>query len=748
MRSMLLFPPGWDPRSPYLALPVLKAYLEEHEKEIAIRDINLDFYDLFFSDTYFKKLGEKFPEVKKNLYWKATEYIDKAKGYIRQKESSAEDKKFAWNIFSKISYLSGKIYDGFEIDFNSLNFKYSYKSTEDVAIAIGDKAVNPLIEYFEKDCFIINEIISSQTDYIGISVTVATQLIPTLTLCSVIRKKCPSVKHIQLGGNFITRIADLIVEGHMFWDYIDSILVYDGEENLLNLIQVLEDNANFSEVNNLYYCDEKSHLVKNQIVAAKAINQLTPNFDGFKLDKYFTDDVWLPLYTSRACLCKCAFCTIPNASGGVYRHMKAEQVVDNIKKLHEKYDIHNFSFVDETFLVPKMKRIATLLNDYNKDISWYCETRFSKLLTLETTEILKRGGCQNIQFGLESYNQRVLDAMKKNIKLDWVEKNIINCLKSGISVHLFFMTGFPTETYEEALNTYRFVDKILNDSKKKYGLTNSTMGFGAFGLEVGSEVYNKPDEYGITILPTDKFFDLDISRNYSASIGLSQKETQTLIQNQKDKFVFENKDLICENPKSIRPSEMEIISQKTVRNKTKVFQVFKDNYESRFYSMHNYISHITKKGFTIFYNMKEDTFLQVFRDEVFVKNNKVYFFSNKLIADFVYYGFIDSSEKKISLVGWDSVVQKNYKLFLNDIIIKKIEGKIFVSNIITNETMITNSLGYELLTFFNKKRSFKEFIEFIKEVRVIIPIDKIVKLLQDGLEQNILKVLDTQQERR
>ncbi|MFK5243309.1 hypothetical protein ACI3PF_22050, partial [Lactococcus lactis] len=47
----------------------------------------------------------------------------------------------------------------------------------------------------------------------------------------------------------------------------------------------------------------------------------------------------------------------------------------------EKYGISHFSFVDETFLVPKMKQIAKLLIDNEqKDISWYCETRFSKLL--------------------------------------------------------------------------------------------------------------------------------------------------------------------------------------------------------------------------------------------------------------------------------------------------------------------------------------------------------------------------------
>lgn len=79
---------------------------------------------------------------------------------------------------------------------------------------------------------------------------------------------------------------------------------------------------------------------------------------------------------------------------------------------------------------------------------------------------LEKRGCSNIQFGLESYNQRVLDLMDKNIDIAWIEPNIINCFEAGISVHLFFMTGFPTETLEEAKNTYHFANEMILKSKR------------------------------------------------------------------------------------------------------------------------------------------------------------------------------------------------------------------------------------------------------------------------------------------
>ncbi|MDN6392043.1 MAG: radical SAM protein, partial [Lactococcus lactis] len=459
---MLIFPPGWDPRGPYLSLPVLKAYLQQNNQEVLIRDENVEFYDFFFSEQFFKRMSRETSTLKKSIYFNSTLHIQEAKDVIRSKDSKSWQRKFAWNVLSNLNYLAGKVYKGFEIDFNSMHFKYSHDSTSEIMKALSDRAANPLIEYFEKDCSTIEEIKNQEIEYIGFSVTGNTQLIPTLTMCKAIKELCPSVKHIQLGGNFITRISSLIGNLHPFWNYIDSMLLYDGEENLSSFLQQLENNKDYSNIPNLYYLDDHRNFKRNEIVESKTINSLPPDFDGFDFSKYFTDNLWIPIYTSRACVNKSTFCTIPNASGGKFRHMPAKKVVENMEVVKEKYGISHFSFVDETFLVPKMKQIAKLLIDNEqKDISWYCETRFSKLLTADTTQILRKGGCSNIQFGLESYNQRVLDLMDKNIDIAWIEPNIINCFEAGISVHLFFMTGFPTETLEEAKNTYHFANEMI-----------------------------------------------------------------------------------------------------------------------------------------------------------------------------------------------------------------------------------------------------------------------------------------------
>jgi len=52
LKTMLLFPPEWVPTAPYLALPSLTAVLRAEGHEVIQRDINIEMYDLFFSDTF------------------------------------------------------------------------------------------------------------------------------------------------------------------------------------------------------------------------------------------------------------------------------------------------------------------------------------------------------------------------------------------------------------------------------------------------------------------------------------------------------------------------------------------------------------------------------------------------------------------------------------------------------------------------------------------------------------------------
>ena len=70
--------------------------------------------------------------------------------------------------------------------------------------------------------------------------------------------------------------------------------------------------------------------------------------------------------------------------------------------------------------------------------------RFEKALDGDLLEKMYKSGCQKLVFGLESYNQRVLDLMKKGIKADVVKRILDACLKVGIAFHIYIalLLGF------------------------------------------------------------------------------------------------------------------------------------------------------------------------------------------------------------------------------------------------------------------------------------------------------------------
>ena len=128
-------------------------------------------------------------------------------------------------------------------------------------------------------------------------------------------------------------------------------------------------------------------------------------------------------------------------------------------------ELRRFFFTDECFALSPTKRLCQQIIDKKLDIKWTCEMRFEKHLTRELLASMRDAGCLKIVFGLESFNQRVMDFMKKGIKQEWVRRIADDCVDLGIAVHCYIIVGFPTEKEEEARETMNFIveNKRLNE---------------------------------------------------------------------------------------------------------------------------------------------------------------------------------------------------------------------------------------------------------------------------------------------
>jgi len=73
---------------------------------------------------------------------------------------------------------------------------------------------------------------------------------------------------------------------------------------------------------------------------------------------------------------------------------------------------------------------------------------------------MKRAGCKEIIYGIESSSPAVLATTKKNITLEQMEQAVTVTKKLGMRVSLFFMFGNPGDTLESIRETSRLARKL------------------------------------------------------------------------------------------------------------------------------------------------------------------------------------------------------------------------------------------------------------------------------------------------
>jgi radical SAM superfamily enzyme YgiQ (UPF0313 family) len=211
----------------------------------------------------------------------------------------------------------------------------------------------------------------------------------------------------------------------------------------------------------------------------------------------------------------------------------AENVVSDVRNLKEKYDCNYFFFTDEALPINFMRTFATKIVDAKLDIKWTGELKFEKsLLKEDRMELLYQSGCRKLIFGLESYNQRVLDSMKKGVDVKVIDKTVEECLRIGIAMHFYLITGFPTETEAEARES---VDFVLN-SRRLLDSPGFSCIISQFDLEKGTPIEKNPSEWNITELYTPPEHDLSLGYSYKGTVGLGTDEAEVLYRELQEKI--------------------------------------------------------------------------------------------------------------------------------------------------------------------------------------------------------------------
>jgi radical SAM superfamily enzyme YgiQ (UPF0313 family) len=339
----------------------------------------------------------------------------------------------------------------------------------------------------------------------------------------MIKETFPPI-HVTVGGNVITRLQEeLPKQAQFFATVFDSAILYEGEHALLWLLEALGGRRAMASVPNLMYRDASGVHVNSEIYTEKTTALPLPDFDGLPLDSYFVPVRILPYLATRGCYWgRCTFCDHGQGYFDQYRGLPAQDVIQQLKALKEKYQAEHFLFADESYPPALFKKVTKLLVEQNVGIKWTTLIRFEEgLRDPEIWKLAAQSGCCTLYYGMESANERVLGLMDKHVKKSVIEHNLREAAKVGIWNHVMAFYGFPGETREEAEETRRF---ILDNQEHIHSV--ELFYFVAYRH---TPMVRNPEKFGITIHKQDEYdMPLDYYYTLKEPVGLTCLEAMQL----------------------------------------------------------------------------------------------------------------------------------------------------------------------------------------------------------------------------
>ncbi len=228
----------------------------------------------------------------------------------------------------------------------------------------------------------------------------------------------------------------------------DIVVMGEGENTIIDLLAKWSNKESLDKVSGIAYREGDKVKINEPRPLIEDIDSIPfPAYDLFPMEYYRLfqsansnmTDFNITMLSGRGCKFKCNFCYRMDEG---LRLRSNESIVDEIKLLKNKYSINRVAFWDE-LLISSKERAVSLSEDFLKqdlNIKWSCNGRLN-YADPEVLKIMKKAGCDFINYGIEAVDDQVLKNMQKALTVDIITKGIEATLKEGISPGLNIIFG-------------------------------------------------------------------------------------------------------------------------------------------------------------------------------------------------------------------------------------------------------------------------------------------------------------------
>ncbi|MBU6998329.1 MAG: B12-binding domain-containing radical SAM protein [Theionarchaea archaeon] len=283
---------------------------------------------------------------------------------------------------------------------------------------------------------------------IGIS-AISSDLPTTLGAITQLKEEHPE-KIVILGGPGPTDIPAEILEHFP----VDIIVVGEGEETIVEVMQALDKKENLEGIEGIAYRDNDRIVISPRRKRIQNLDSLPfPAYDKIEFKDY---NYLGGVMTIRGCPYRCTFCSAHSVWEREITQRTVENVIEELQILKEKR-VRNMFIYDDTFVIDsqRVKRFAEQFHQESIDIPWTCYGRIN-LMTSELLEIMGKNGCKEILYGIESGSNNVLKRVNKKFTIEEASR-IVEKTTQYTDVETSYIWGYPFETLEDFYDTLMVV---------------------------------------------------------------------------------------------------------------------------------------------------------------------------------------------------------------------------------------------------------------------------------------------------
>ncbi len=258
-----------------------------------------------------------------------------------------------------------------------------------------------------------------------------------------------------------------------------NTFVIRGEPDytIRDLIRYLrgERNLSLKDIKGISYLDAKGVIDNPFRDLITSLDELPfPARDLVPKDKYYNPKLKLrpftTMITSRGCPYRCSFCVPASLTFARKLEYQRFSGIDRIPpvafaspqrviaefELLKREGFKAVSIIDDEFLLKpeRIKEICRGIKGF--DMVWGCLARADHLNDEGLVQIMAEAGCRYVDIGIESFNQRILDDIKKGLDVKRIPEAVRLLKKYGIEPKFnILIAPSPLETRETIIDTIR-----------------------------------------------------------------------------------------------------------------------------------------------------------------------------------------------------------------------------------------------------------------------------------------------------